>query len=224
MIQDSIIKKVTSLALKKIIIPAIIAKTQEEFESRILKVHNFVEIIQLDFMDDNFVPNSSIDFDFKPPKTPCQLEAHLMIEHPMNWIFQHCDKVDTILVHLESTKRPDKIINVVKRKDKKIGFVLNPETPVRRVVEYLDQIDQVLIMTVKPGFYGSPFLPTMLDKIEELRSLKPDLDIEVDGGITDATIDLVDKAGANMFVSGSYIVKSADVEGAIHTLKSKLSN
>jgi len=76
-----------------------------------------------------------------------------------------------------------------------------------------------LIMTVNPGFYGSSFLPEMLDKISSLRKLKPYLDIEVDGGITDKTIGLVDKAGANMFVSGSYIIKSSDVEKSIETLR-----
>ena len=74
-------------------------------------------------------------------------------------------------------------------------------------------------MTVNPGFYGSPFLPEMLEKIKELRNLKPDIEIEVDGGVTDKTVKLVDKAGANLFVSGSYIVKSDNVEGAIDSLK-----
>ena len=74
-------------------------------------------------------------------------------------------------------------------------------------------------MTVNPGFYGSPFLPEMLEKISKLRSLAPDLNIEVDGGVTDKTIDLVNKAGANMFVSGSYIVKSNNVKNSIEVLK-----
>ena len=74
-------------------------------------------------------------------------------------------------------------------------------------------------MTVNPGFYGSPFLPEMLDKIKKLSKKGPNLDIEVDGGVTDKTISLVDKAGANMFVSGSYIVKSDDVKNAVDNLK-----
>jgi len=78
---------------------------------------------------------------------------------------------------------------------------------------------KILIMTVNPGFYGSPFLPEMLDKIKELRNLKPDLDIEVDGGVTDKTIDLVNKAGANLFVSGSYIMKAENVKDSINKLK-----
>jgi ribulose-phosphate 3-epimerase len=205
--------------MKKLIIPAIIAKNQTELENRINKVKNFVELIQLDFMDGEFVPNTSINFDFKLPKTNCKSESHLMIKNPEDWIENHYSKVDTVLVHFESQRKPQKIIDQVKNKGKNVGFVLNPETAISKIEKYLDQLDQVLIMTVNPGFYGSPFLPEMLKKISKLRSLAPDLNIEVDGGVTDKTIDLVNKAGANMFVSGSYIVKSNDVKNAIEILK-----
>ncbi len=83
----------------------------------------------------------------------------------------------------------------------------------------MDQLDQVLIMTVDPGFYGSPFLPEVVKKISELREIAPFLNIEVDGGITNKTIEIVDEAGANMFVSGSYIVQSDNVEKSIQSLK-----
>jgi len=124
-----------------------------------------------------------------------------------------------VLVHIESCKDPKRIINLVRSKGKKIGFVLNPETPISLIKNFINDIDQVLIMTVNPGFYGSPFLPEMLEKIKELRNLKPEIEIEVDGGVTDKTVKLVDNAGANLFVSGSYIVKSDNVKGAIDTLK-----
>ena len=108
---------------------------------------------------------------------------------------------------------------MVKDENKKIGFVLNPQTNIRKIKKFLGKIDQVLIMTVNPGFYGSPFLPETLEKVKNLRDLKPEIDIEVDGGINDKTIILADRAGANMFVSGSYIVKSDNVEKAIFNLK-----
>ncbi len=204
---------------KKKIIPAIIAKTQEELDDLLSKVAPLVDIIQLDIMDNKFVPNKSLFFDFKIPKTSCLFEAHLMILDPEKWIKKNWKKVDTILVHYESCNNHNKIISEVKNKEKKIGFVLNPETPIQRLTDFLDDIDQVLIMTVNPGFYGSPFLPKMLDKIIELRNMKPELNIEVDGGITDKTINLVDKAGANMFVSGSYIMKAVNVNEPISILK-----
>lgn len=203
----------------KKIIPAIIAKSQKEFEENINKVKDFVDIIQLDFMDAKFVANSSIDFDFKIPSSDCKFEAHLMIQDPLSWVEKHYKKVDTILAHFESCKDPKKVIDFVKKKGKRIGFVLNPETPIESIEKFLDDIDQVLIMTVNPGFYGSPFLPGMLDKIKKLRKKCPNLDIEVDGGITDKTIGLVNDAGANLFVSGSYIIKADDIKNAVDSLK-----
>jgi len=208
--------------MKKSIIPAIIAKSQEELEKNINKVKNYCDLIQLDIMDGNFVPNHSIDFDFELPETDCVYEAHLMINAPIKWIKKYNKKVDMILAHFESCNAPSEVIDFVRSKNKKFGLVLNPETPVSAIENYLDNLDQVLIMTVNPGFYGSTFLPKMLDKISELRKLKPNLDIEVDGGITDKTIGLVKQAGANMFVSGSYIVKAVNVAEAIENLKNKL--
>jgi len=208
--------------MNKEIIPAIIAKNQEEFAKNILKVKDHVNIIQLDFMDGKFVPNNSIDFDFKLPETNCLFEAHLMIENPLEWIKENIKKIDTFLVHYESCNNYKEIIDFVKGNNKRIGFVLNPETPVSSIESYLDDIDQVLIMTVKPGFYGSPFLPDMVEKVKKLRELKTDLDIEVDGGITDKTIELANNAGTNLFVSGSFIVKSDDVEKAVNILKDKV--
>jgi len=205
--------------MNKKIVPAIIAKNQNELNERLLKVKKYVDLVQLDVMDNKFVPNTSLFFDFSLPKTKCQFEAHLMVQDPEDWIEKYGYKVDTVLVHYESCNNPKKMIEQVKTDGKKIGIVLNPETPISKLTGFLNDIDQVLIMTVNPGFYGSPFLPEMLQKISDLRILKPKLDIEVDGGITDKTIGLVDKAGANMFVSGSYIVKSDNVEEAINSLK-----
>jgi ribulose-phosphate 3-epimerase len=204
---------------KKEIIPAIIAKSQKELDESIAKVADYVHTIQLDIMDDNFVPNTSLFFDFSLPYTNCVYEAHLMVSDPLKWIKHFGEKVDTILIHHESKYEPESLIPYVKDLGKRVGLVLNPETPISEIEPYLDSIDQVLIMTVKPGFYGSSFLPDMIDKISDLRSMKPDLDIEVDGGITDKTIKKVYAAGANMFVSGSYILKANNVQASIKTLE-----
>lgn len=209
--------------MKKIVIPAIIAKNQEELDLGIKKVQNFSKIIQLDFMDGVFVPNHSIDFDFKIPKIDCFFEAHLMLKNPLDWIVKNFSKVDMILTHYEALSNPQTVIDFVRNEGKKIGFVLNPETSVDELFDYLDQLDQILIMTVNPGFYGSPFLPEIVNKISELREIAPKLDIEVDGGITDKTIDIVDEAGANMFVSGSYILKSKNIKQAFDRLNKILA-
>lgn len=204
--------------MKNKIIPAIIATSQEELEKRINKVKDYLQILQLDIMDGKFVPTHSLDFEFKLPKTNCRYEAHLMVANPGEWINKNWKIADIILVHIESTEKPKKIIELVKSKGNKIGFVLNPETPLEKIKPYINQIDQVLVMTVDPGYYGSPFLPKTLDKVKELRKLKPRMDIEVDGGISADTIKKAYQAGANLFVSGSYLQKSQDVKKAVNGL------
>ena len=208
--------------MDKKIIPAIIAKNQDELNDKLSKIENYFDLVQLDVMDNKFVPNTSLFFDFFLPNMNCKFEAHLMVKDPEDWIEKNGKKVDTILVHFESDYNIKKIIEIVKKQGKKLGFVLNPETPIDKISSFIDELDQVLIMTVNPGFYGSPFLPEMLEKIKELRKLKTNLDIEVDGGITDKTIGLVDSAGANMFVSGSYIVKAENIVVSIDNLKKNI--
>ena len=98
-------------------------------------------------------------------------------------------------------------------------MVINPPTKVGVIAPYLDKLDEVLVMTVYPGAYGAEFLPETLDKVKELRKLKPDLNIEVDGGITEKTIQQALEAGANLFVSGSFIMKSEQPEQSFEELK-----
>jgi ribulose-phosphate 3-epimerase len=205
--------------MKNLIVPAIIAKTQQEMEKRISKVKDCCHVLQLDVMDGRFVPNNSLDFDFKLPQANCIYEAHLMVEEPEEWVEKHYKKVDLIIAHYEALENPQEIIELVKSKGKRISFAINPETGVEKIRPYLDDLDHVLVMTVNPGFYGSKFLPEALDKVRELRKLKPNLDIEVDGGISPATIRQAYDAGANLFVCGSYLQKSENVRAAIKTLK-----
>ena len=205
------------------IIPAIIATNQEELNTRINKVKNNFSILQLDVMDGKFVPTHSLDFDFILPETNCRYEAHLMVSNPEEWIEKNHQIADVILVHIQSAEEPEKIIDLVKNKGKKIGFVLNPETPIEKIKPYLDQIDEVLVMTVNPGYYGSKFLPEALDKVKVLSELKPNLEIEVDGGIDDKTIKQAYESGANLFISGSYLQKSEDLGQATKALTDNLN-
>jgi ribulose-phosphate 3-epimerase len=208
---------------KKEIIPAIIAENQNDLETKLNKVTGLVNIVQLDFMDNKFVPNSSLWFDYNLPSVDIIFEAHLMIKHPLSWIEKNLDKIDIFLVHYESSDDISSVINLVRDANRSIGLVINPGTSIKEIVPYLDRIDQVLVMTVNPGFYGSPFLPETLRKIRWLASKYPDLDLEVDGGITAETISEAFQAGANKFVSGSFIIKSADPQGAINSLKQSIN-
>lgn len=204
--------------MKKIIVPAIIAKSQEELEGILEKISGNADLVQLDIMDGDFVPNHSLDFDFRLPQEKYTYEAHLMVSDPDKWIESFGKRVDTIIVHFESAATSPNTIKMIKDIGKKAALALNPETEIQQIAEYLDDLDQVLIMTVNPGFYGSPFLPELMAKITKLRQTRPELDIEVDGGIKPETIAIVDEAGANLFVSGSYLVKSDNMRERIDIL------
>jgi ribulose-phosphate 3-epimerase len=210
--------------MKKIIVPAVIAKNQEELDGIFEKISSNADLVQLDVMDGEFVPNHSLDFDFLLSQEKHMYEAHLMVNDPDKWIETFGTRVDTIIAHYESPGTSLDTIRSIKKLGKTAALALNPETDIERIAEYLDHLDQVLVMTVNPGFYGSPFLPEVMEKITLLRKMKPRLDIEVDGGITPQTIEMVDRAGANLFVSGSYLVKSDNMQERIRTLYSKLQD
>lgn len=204
--------------MKKIVVPAVIAKDQEELEGILEKIPGNTDLIQLDIMDGHFVPNHSLDFDFRLPRGKFTYEAHLMVRNPDKWIESFGERMDTIIAHFESPATSPAVIKRIKDIGKKAALALNPETEVEQIPGYLDALDQVLIMTVNPGFYGSPFLPEVLTKITKLRQIRPELDIEVDGGIKPETIVRVDQAGANLFVSGSYLIKSDNMQDRINAL------
>ncbi len=203
--------------MKKQIISSIIAKNQQELKKRIKKIIN-LKRFQLDVMDGKFVSNKSLLFNFELPRLK-KYEAHLMIKNPEKWINKNYKKVDTIIFHIESTKNPLKIIKLIKNKKKNVGIALNPKTSINEIKPYLKNISLVLIMTVNPGKYGAKFLSSTLIKIEKLRKIKKDINIEVDGGINSETIIKVNKAGANLFVVGSYFQKSVNIKKDINKLK-----
>ncbi len=114
---------------RKMIIPAIIARRQKELDELLSKVEGYSELVQLDIMDEIFVPNNSLDFDFDVSDRNTSFEAHLMITDPMGWIEKNCWKVDTIIVHFESCEEPEDIIKTLKNKGKKIKLIIKPFQP-----------------------------------------------------------------------------------------------
>ena len=203
--------------MKKMIVPAVIAKDQEELNAILQKISGNIDLVQLDVMDGKFVSNHSLDFDFELDEKR-KYEAHLMVESPDFWIETYGTRINTLIAHFEATLNPEKTIRIIKNMGKKAALALNPETEIEQIMDYLDDLDQILIMTVHPGFYGSPFLPKVMDKIARLRQLKPELNIEVDGGIKPETIAMTNQAGANMFVSGSYLVKADNMGERVNLL------
>jgi ribulose-phosphate 3-epimerase len=207
--------------IKVEIVPAVLVKTAEELKQRVKEVEPFVKRVQIDIMDGIFVPNKTIQpEDMRNFKTKLMKEAHLMVNDNEKYVEDFLDLgFDMIIVHYESCKDIPRIIKKVKNKGKKIALAINPPTPPSAIKDYLDDLDMVLIMTVNPGFSGQEFDSNVMTKIRELRSIKKDLNIEVDGGIKAENIKLAAEAGANIFASCSGIYKFEDKRKAIEMLK-----
>ena len=169
--------------------------------------------IQIDVMDGHFVPNITMGPAIVEAVRGCTklpLEAHLMITNPEEFvpIFAKAG-ADIIIVHQEVPPHLHRIVQQIKSLGKKAAIALTPSTPIGMLEDILSLLDMVLIMTVNPGFGGQDFIPEMLPKIERLHHIITErnltCDIEVDGGIHEATIPLAVKAGANMLVAGSAV-------------------
>ncbi len=192
-----------------LVVPAIIADNQERMEFMLSTVMNHVRRVQLDVMDGKFVPSRSLNFDFELTKKTIIYEAHLMIENPEKWIKENGHKVDIIIVHVEMAKNLKKIIRSVKDERKNVAFALNPESGIDIIKPVIRYLDQVTVMTVHPGRYGSKFLPSTLRKVTTLRKFREDLDIEVDGGMNLEYAKRAKEHGANIICSGSFIFGNA---------------
>ena len=209
---------------KKIIVaPSLLAADFSKLREEIQEVESYgAEYLHLDVMDGNFVPNIS----FGAPvissirkHSNLVFDVHLMVENPDRFIKDMVDAgADVITVHAEATKHLNRTIQLIKSYGKKVGVALNPSTPLDVIKYDLKDIDMVLIMTVNPGFGGQAFIEGMLQKIKDLRSIDPNIDIQVDGGINDKTSKLVKEAGANILVAGSYLFKG-DYKQKIESLR-----
>lgn len=183
--------------------------------------------IHWDVMDGVFVPNITIGPDVVKsirPHLSIHFEAHLMVMKPDEiaplYVEAGCE---TVMVHAEACTHLHRSLNNIRTLGARSGVVLNPHTPATAIHHVLDQTDHILVMTVNPGFGGQAYIP-LLDKITELRSMVQhgghDIDIEIDGGISAATIGECAAAGANVFVSGSALFKYDDRAEGIAELTS----
>lgn len=189
------------------------------------------DYIHVDVMDGQFVPNITLGPNVVSairPVTKLPLDVHLMIVQPENYIEAFAKAgADIITVHEESTTHIHRAIQMIKASGVKAGVVINPGTPLSAIEYVLDLVDQVLIMTVNPGFGGQSFIESSLDKIAQLKEWKETkgytYDIEVDGGIVPETAKLCKEAGANVFVAGSYIYDSESPRDRIDALRAVLN-
>lgn len=221
--------------MQKQIIPTILVKTFDEVKERIRAVENYVEWVQLDVMDGVFVKNATWPYfaeasqgkhnpnDLKDFKAKVKIEAHLMIENPEAVIDEWQNVADRIIVHFESKiANLESLIKKVHQSVKQIGLAINLETDYSIIEPFLKELDLVLLMAIDPGWGGQKFEEKVLEKIEALRKIWPEGNIEIDGGINGENIKRILTAGANLFNVGSYIYNSENIEIAIKKLNEEV--
>jgi ribulose-phosphate 3-epimerase len=178
--------------------------------------------VQVDVMDGRFVPNITVGpliVEAVRRHTQLPIEAHLMIVEPERYLSDFAAAgADLLIVHQEVSPHLHRTIQQIKRLGKRAGVAINPATPLAAVLEILDDVDLLLVMTVDPGFGGQEFIHSSLPKIERLRAMlaarKLTCDLEVDGGINAETAPLAVRAGANVLVAGSSVYGHPDGPGA----------
>jgi len=181
------------------------------------------DMIHCDIMDGHFVPNIT----FGPPvlaslRRFCTvpMDVHLMIDRPEDYVEDFAEAgADIITFHAEATRHPHRLLRRIKDLGCRAGLVLNPGTSEDELEYLANDCDMVLVMSVNPGFGGQSFIADMLRKIENLRAMLGDRDLEVDGGIDETTSRQVVEAGANVLVAGSYIFRHHSYLEAVETLK-----
>lgn len=210
-----------------ILSPSVMCADLLNLSSEIKKLDKLgVEYLHIDFMDNKFVPNITFDTNmvksFKKPMKNIRRDIHIMAFEPQNY-FDAMDigEGDIVSVHYEACKDPHSVLSDIKGRGAKPCIAISPDTPVKTVEPFLDEVYAVLLMTVYPGFAGQPMAPKSMERLSELKSLISDLNkdvlIEVDGHVSWDHCQEMRKRGADIFVAGSSSVygKGYEIDEAV---------
>ena len=216
------------------ICPSILNADRNNLSAEIDKISSTSDLLHLDVMDHIFVPNRTFSLDESRKiisETSIPVDAHLMIADPDEQAYLYAKAgAASVTFHLEASKKPRETIAMIASEGSRVGIALKPDTPFELLAPLMSEIDMVLIMTVEPGFGGQSFMGEMMSKVTKARA---EIDskyfekiwLQVDGGISLATIALASEAGADTFVAGSAVFKAANPGEMIELLRAAaLSN
>ena len=203
------------------VIPSVLTKEPADLERKIRILEPLVEVIQIDIMDGEFVQNTSVsveDVQKVNPQKP--MEIHLMVKHPLEYVQPFADiGAFRMIFHIESDDDAADVIRKIRQFQMNPGIALNPPTPVKEIEPFLDSVDIVLVMSVNPGLQGQKFIPEVLSKVQSVKQIRPELTVEVDGGVNPETGPAVVDAGVDILNVGSYLFKQLPVEDNWETMQ-----
>lgn len=187
------------------------------------------DAIHLDIMDNRFVPNLTFGLPMVESirsSTDQLLDIHLMIAEVDRWAPGYAEAgAESVTFHVEASDAPVRLARELRRLGSRASMALRPATPIEPYADLLPELDMILLMTVEPGFGGQSFLDVMLPKLRRTRALLDahggDIWLQVDGGISEATIERCVEAGADTFVAGSAVFSAADPDAMVRTLKAQ---
>lgn len=198
----------------KKIIPAILTNDVNDLKDKLQKLQGLTDWVQIDIMDGRFVNNTSINLkDLKKISAGFNFEAHLMVLDPETYLQSARDAhIKRVIFHVEAVDDVSSVIEKIKIYGFEIGIALNLETELENVLPYKDIVDIILFLGVKPGFGGQVFMPSVIDKIKQLREIDKNILIEVDGGVKLDNISVLNSVGANYFVVGTGLFSAPDIK------------
>ena len=204
------------------VVPAILTDDPSTLEKMVHQAESFTDYVQIDIMDGHFVPSRSVTWeDIAGLSINIKWEAHLMVAHPEKYCegFRQAG-ASKIIFHHEATASPQEVIHQIRNLGIEVGLAINPETPVSATASCIREVDSVLLLTVTPGFYGSKFIPEVMDKVAELRDIQPGIEIGIDGGVKENNISEIASAGVDYICVGSAVFLQPDPAESYRRLQS----